>query len=77
MPDEKPISADKFAAVCELLWGPSWRGTAARELKVNERTIGRWSNDEFNIPPGVRADLAKLCRRHAEKLVKMAERLEA
>ena len=76
MVDEKPLSGEKFEGVCELLWGPSWKGEAARALKVADRTIYRWAGDEFSIPAGIRAELAAICRKRSAELIKAAERLE-
>jgi len=76
MADEKPLSGEKFAGVCELLWGPNWKGEAARALKVADRTIYRWVDDEFSIPVGIKAELASVCRKRATDLIKAAERLE-
>lgn len=65
-----------FSKIGEALYGPSWRNALADALGVAERTVRRWQDGASEIPDGVRADLAKLCRKHSAELAKIADQLE-
>lgn len=70
------MTPELFAKIGEALYGPSWRIRMSEALDVAERTVRRWEQGESAIPPGIRADLAKLCRTHSKELTKLAEVLE-
>lgn len=70
------MTPNQFAKTGEALFGPSWRSALGDALGVAERTIRRWEKGDSDIPAGLPADLAKLCRSHAEALTKIADRLE-
>jgi hypothetical protein len=61
-----------FAKVGEALYGSSWRIRMSESLDVAERTVRRWEQGESPIPAGVKDNLIKLCRDHAEELSKLA-----
>lgn len=70
------MTPKKFAEIGEALYGPSWRIRLSQELEVSERTVRRWQDGTSEIPEGVAGDLAKICRRQAIALMKMAEGLD-
>lgn len=73
---EKPFKRDEFVKMCEARWGSSWVGPAAAFFKVAERTVVRWKNEDYQtVPPGLRDEAEKELRQHAERLLKMADRL--
>jgi hypothetical protein len=57
------------------LFGPSWRAALAAALGVAERTVRRWAAGDTDMPAGIDRDLAALCRRHADRLTKLAQQL--
>lgn len=68
-PTESPqtmTDAALLSAVGAALFGPHWRNQLAREIRVNERSVRRWLEDD-HVPAGVWADVAELAsHRHAE-----------
>ena len=65
----------QFSAAGEALYGPDWRRKLGEALGVNERQIRRWANGEYDPPPGVWADLAKICTVRSAALSAMASQL--
>lgn len=66
----------QFATIGEALYGPSWRAALAGALDVAERTVRRWEQGDSPIPDGVPDELAALCRKHSDVLVKLAQQIE-
>lgn len=69
------LTHDHLSAVGEALYGPLWQSQLARDLGVADRTMRRWAVGEFDIPEGVWADIAKLCKSRGADLDKWAKRL--
>lgn len=67
---------DTLRSVGSALYGENWQSAVARDLDVAIRTVQRWAAGEFDIPPGVWADLAKLCRKRGAELAKLADKLD-
>lgn len=44
----------------EALYGQQWQSALARDLKVADRTVRRWANGEFDMPPGLGGELRAL-----------------
>lgn len=63
------LTSREFSRIGELLAGPAWRKWLADKLDRSERTIRYYERGEINIPPGVRARIAALCRQQAELLL--------
>ncbi len=70
------MKPELFSKIGEALYGPSWRNALADALGVAERTVRRWQDGTSAIPDGLRADLAKLCRKHSAELAKLADQIE-
>lgn len=62
--------------VGRALFGDQWQTPLARELEVADRTLRRWIAGDREPPAGLPGDLARICRAHAEKLQRLAARLE-
>lgn len=58
-----PLTADQFAAACELLWGRRWKEAAARALGISRQQVHRMAKGESGIR-----------RRHRIKLAEAMER---
>lgn len=69
------LTHDHLNAVGTALYGPLWQSQLARDLDVAVRTVQRWAGGEFEIPPGVWLDIAKLCKARGADLDKWAKRL--
>jgi hypothetical protein len=50
----------QLAAIGELLYGMYWYSPMGEDLDVSERTIRRWANEGYDIPPGVVDDLKRI-----------------
>lgn len=61
--------------VGEALYGAQWQSPLARDLGVAIRTMQRWANAEFEIPPGVWGELATICGTRAQNLDRLAAKL--
>lgn len=68
---------DHLNAVGTALYGPLWQSQLARDLDVAVRTVQRWAGGDFDIPEGVWADIAKLCKVRGAELAKWEKRLSA
>lgn len=69
--------AETLAQVGQALFGTSWQTPMGDALGVNDRTFRRWVAGEFNIPDGVWNDIAKLCERRGNALLRWGDRLKA
>lgn len=69
------LTAQTFEHVGVELFGPHWINPMSEALDVNRRTVERWANEEFTIPPNVFNELADLCEAHGKDLVKLAKEL--
>jgi hypothetical protein len=58
------------------LYGEQWRSELARALGVTDRTVRRWSHDEYSIPNDARERIMELCRERVEILKAVMRRLE-
>jgi hypothetical protein len=58
------------------LYGEQWRSELARALGVTDRTVRRWTRDEYSIPDDVRERLIELCRVRVKMLNAVVRRLE-
>ena len=57
------MTPDRFSAALALLhWTPA---TVARASAVSERTVWRWANGEYAVPPRIEAWLETLADFHA------------
>ena len=78
MTDRAPLPADLRSLLVEAgeaLYGPRWQSDLARDLGIADRTMRRWVAGEFDIPPGVRDELRRLCRARALRLGAIGKRL--
>ena len=57
------------------LYGPHWQSQLARDLGVAVRTCQRWASGEFNIPEGIKGELAIICAKRGGELEKWAREL--
>lgn len=71
------MSRPKLKDIGRALFGDQWQVPLARELDVADRTVRRWAAGDVAPPAGVWPDLAKICRAHALKLARLAERIDA
>lgn len=69
------MPADELRRLAEEIYGPNWQSPLARDLSVPLRTVQRWAGG-YMQPPDVRAELAAICRREAERLIAIVDRLE-
>jgi hypothetical protein len=58
------------------LYGEQWRSELGRALGVTDRTIRRWTRDEYSIPDDVGKRVVQLCRERMEMLNAVTRRLE-
>lgn len=68
-------SKTKLRTVGEALYGTNWQTQLAAEMKVADRTMRRWAAGDFEPPPGIWQELAAICRKRGEALVKLADSL--
>lgn len=64
-----------LSAIGRALYGPSWQKPLSIALTVNDRTLRRWLNGDFDIPQGVWPELVTLCRERGTELASWAEKL--
>ena len=55
----------------------SWKTPLAADLDVAMRTISRWENGDFQIPDGIRDELAALLAAKAKKFESLRKKLGA
>lgn len=70
------MTRPKLEEIGRALFGDQWQVPLARELEVADRTVRRWAAGDVTPPAGVRLDLARICREHAVKLARLADRLD-
>jgi hypothetical protein len=58
------------------LYGEQWQSELARALRVTDRTIRRWAQDEYSIPEEAREGIAELCQARVRMLNAVMRRLE-
>lgn len=46
----------------EALYGPRWQSEMARALDISNRTVRRWDEGSYPVPPGAWADLRALLK---------------
>lgn len=56
--------------VGRALYGRQWRGPLAEALNVNERTVRRWANGEFEINQHVWSDIMIILNDRESSLAK-------
>ncbi len=54
------MTPNLFREAGEALYGARWQTALAHDLCVADRTVRRWAQGEFDIPPGVWEDIRKL-----------------
>ena len=59
----------------EALYGPHFQRELSKALGVAERTMRRWQLGEFQIPPGIRAELAALVVKRQRELQALLKEL--
>lgn len=64
-----------LARVGEALYGPLWQTQLARDLGVAGRTVRRWAAGSHDMPPGITADLTRLCDHRAAEIDAAADML--
>ncbi len=69
------FTQDHLRAVGEALFGPLWQTPLSEALGVSDRTVRRWAAGDFDIPEGVWADIAKVCKSRGAELAKWEKRL--
>lgn len=67
---------ETLRSVGEALYGPLWQTPMARALQVADRTVRYWAAGDREIPDGIWADLAAVCRTRGAELAKWAKKLE-
>ncbi len=60
----------------EAAWGPSWQTPMAAALGVSDRTVRRWAS-AGDVPDGVWADLAAICKARGGALLDLAQKIVA
>lgn len=68
---------DHLAEAGNALYGERWQSPLARDLGVGDRRVREWVSGDRTTPPGIRADLERLCRERAGVLSELADRLKA
>lgn len=68
------MTPKRLTQIGMLLFGEYWKGLLARELAVAPRTVQRWAAGGGML--GFDEDLARLCRKRAEELIKAADEID-
>lgn len=68
---------ETLGEVGRALYGEAWQSPLARDLDVNLRTLQRWAAGDFQIPEGIWAEIAPLCKARSAALAKWEKRLSA
>ena len=63
--------------VGEALYGPHWVRPLASALDVSERTMRYWQDGSREPPPGVLAELAKMCTERRKALADLKVELRS
>lgn len=66
--------ASTLAKIGEALWGPNWQTPMAYALEVADRTVRRWVKDG-DVPDGIWADLAAVCKERGDALLDWSKKL--
>jgi len=69
------VSSKLLRDVGAALYGPRWQSDLARDLKVTDRTVRRWTDGSSDVPDGVYLELLSLCQERAAMLDDLIERL--
>ena len=56
------MTASLFREAGEALFGPRWQSEMARALDISDRTVRRWDEGSYPVPPGAWADIRALLR---------------
>jgi hypothetical protein len=64
-------TAELLAQAGEALFGPRWQGDLGRALKVDRRTVSRWSIGAQVPRPGVMIEVRELVRRRIAALTEV------
>jgi len=70
-------TANILHEVGRALYGNIWQSELARDLGCNDRTVRKWNAGDAPIPEHLRGEVAKICRRRGDRLIEIAEQLEA
>ena len=74
--DEFCDDIDGLVQLGEDLWGIHWVWPMARTLGVNERTVRRWRDGEFQIPVAVLKELRAIFVARTEARAKLGQRAD-
>lgn len=69
------MTPELLTEVGEALYGNQWRSALAADLKVSERTMRRWANGIFAMPPTLREELLDVVREHGAALAVIQRKL--
>ena len=61
-------NAQKIKLVGKAMFGENWKAPLAAKLGVNERTMRRWADGEFEVSAGVMAELPRLLRENKAQI---------
>ena len=61
-------NAQKIEMVGKAIFGENWKAPLAAKLGVNERTMRRWADGEFEVSAGVMAELPRLLRENKAQI---------
>lgn len=59
------------------LYGAHWQPELSRDLRVSERTVRRWVSGADDPPPGIAADLLRICQERGQEINDLCSRLKA
>ena len=66
-----------FYDLGQALYGERWRSELARSLRVDERTVRRWANGDYEPPEGVWGELETLAKERRKTLADLIARLKS
>lgn len=69
-------NAQKIEMVGKAIFGENWKAPLALKLGVNERTMRRWADGEFEVSAGVMAELPRLLRENKAQIEEAARLLK-
>jgi hypothetical protein len=72
LPDPFRLTTKELFRAGTVLYGHHWKRDLAFELKMHQRTVGRWATGKQRPPRTLRARLIELCHARRDALLVVA-----
>ena len=69
------MTASLFRDAGEALYGPRWQSEMAQALNISNRTVRRWHEGSYPVPPGAWTDIRALLKSRGLALAMVRRKL--